>query len=627
MGVCPRFVVVLALAMLFGGRAEAQLPIDSRQMCESAMRASPGADPCDQLAADKYDRDRAVPGFGGFCLSRVAQEAVSACTRSVAQFPSTVRFRAQLARALAHAGRFDEARREAHAAAAKGSTMAMVLMGAMIERGLGAPADAAEALRWYRKAADLDDDRAVSLVMQKAGTGTGVDKDSPEAKALIETMIQRQDAKAMAAFSLRHFEAEALARAESGDVRAQHNLAYRLEQEQKYGEAMKWYTRAAEQGFGASQLNVAQMHEKGIGGERNYAEAMKWYRRAAEGGDGEARYRLAVLNEATKNYPEAAKLYRQSVERGDYRAMLRLADMLEQGRGVPKDAAQAYRLYERVSQTSVWAQFKLGLMSHQGAGVKRDDAAAFSWWRKAADRGDPRAQNNIGYMHDRGLGTGVDYGAALKAYLVAQLSGAPEARGNLESFFAEGRGAPADPAARAAWYRHGATAGIAAAQYRLATFYRAGDGVAKDEIEALKWLQHAFSEGYPGIRSELAELYLIVGQKYEKGEGVAPNSHAARQAYYQAALLGDARALERLARQLEAAGDSANAEKIRQQHAMARTIPEPAPRQWPGGLHLDPGEETQSRMQVRVANVGEARAAAVDFELYNVIFWPPIPRR
>lgn len=61
----------------------------------------------------------------------------------------------------------------------------------------------------------------------------------------------------------------------SGDPRAQHNLAAMLEREKKYDEAIKLYTRAAEQGFEASEMNLAQMYEKGIGMKQDRAEELR----------------------------------------------------------------------------------------------------------------------------------------------------------------------------------------------------------------------------------------------------------------------------------------------------------------------------------------------------------------
>ena len=45
---------------------------------------------------------------------------------------------------------------------------------------------------------------------------------------------------------------------------------------------MRWYRKAAEQGFAQAQLALGNMYMKGRGVAQDYKEAAKWYRQAAE---------------------------------------------------------------------------------------------------------------------------------------------------------------------------------------------------------------------------------------------------------------------------------------------------------------------------------------------------------
>ena len=592
------------------------------QACDRAVQAEPGANACDRLAADAYDPGKVMPGLNSWCMKRYAEQAIPACQQATKEFPSVVRYRAQLARAFAHAGRFDEARREAGIAQAKGSTLAMTLLGAMDEYGYGTPKNEVEALAWYHKAAALDDDRAIGLVSMKAMLGIGVAKDSPEAKALSKEMGDRM-LKSQRASPAPGNTVES--QAEKGDASAQHNLAFDFERQKKYDEAMKWYMRAAAQGFGPSVNNLAQMYEKAMGIPQNSAEAKKWYRKSMERGDGEALYRLASLSDKTGDYAEAIKLYRRGVTRDDYRAMVDLGEMFEQGRGVKKDEAQAVQLYEQAGDRSRWAQFKLGIMYLQGQGVPKNEAKALQWWQKSADGGNGKAQNNVGVMYDRGLSVKRDYAKALDSYLLAQARGVPQAKGNLEDFFEEGRGAPAAPVSAAAWYRAGAEAGIASAQYRLGTFYSKGIGVARDDMEAAKWLSAAAQQGYAKAAPELADLYFLLAQKYEKGDGVKQSEQAALQFYAEAAALGNKRAVDHLAKIREKAGDRDGAAKLREFFARAPEMR--APPKLPTGFNLDPGKDEQREIQIRVAGTGQMASAAMAADAFQVILWFPPPQQ
>ena len=57
-------------------------------------------------------------------------------------------------------------------------------------------------------------------------------------------------------------------------------------------EAVKWFRKAAEQGYVAAQFHLGFMYHRGLGVDRDYAEAMKWYRKAAEQGHAEAQEQL-----------------------------------------------------------------------------------------------------------------------------------------------------------------------------------------------------------------------------------------------------------------------------------------------------------------------------------------------
>ena len=108
------------------------------------------------------------------------------------------------------------------------NTSAQVRIGYMYEAGQGVNQDYAEAVRWYRRAA------------------------------------------------------------EQGDAEGQLNLGYMYENgmvvSQDYAEAVRWYRRAAEQGDVWGQNNLGSMYAGGEGVTKDYAEAARWFKKAAEQG-------------------------------------------------------------------------------------------------------------------------------------------------------------------------------------------------------------------------------------------------------------------------------------------------------------------------------------------------------
>jgi hypothetical protein len=60
-------------------------------------------------------------------------------------------------------------------------------------------------------------------------------------------------------------------------------------------ETVKWYRKAAEQGFAEAQNNLGLMCRQGRGGSQDDVEAVKWFRKAAEQGYGPAQNNLGEM--------------------------------------------------------------------------------------------------------------------------------------------------------------------------------------------------------------------------------------------------------------------------------------------------------------------------------------------
>ncbi|QDO96676.1 sel1 repeat family protein [Ferrovibrio terrae] len=93
--------------------------------------------------------------------------------------------------------------------------------------------------------------------------------------------------------------------AEKGFSRAQANLAAIYLQGEEgtpvdYDEAHKWFAAAAVQNLAVAQYNLGLMYELGLGVEKNEARALGWYNLAAKSGQPEAIERLSQLVKATE---------------------------------------------------------------------------------------------------------------------------------------------------------------------------------------------------------------------------------------------------------------------------------------------------------------------------------------
>lgn len=597
------------------GRGVAADPAEARRWsdmprvarCERQLAETAGQPDCDRYAGDPYEPGRSGPGAEGFCVTHFVQPALAACRRASSEQPQVTRFRAQYARALAHAERFDEARREATVAAGRGSTPAMILLGAMRQRGLDGPRDEKAALDWFRKAAEAGDRRGMMLLHASAQQGLGVAAGSPEAAALMAEAQRRmlQQAPVVAVDGTAE-------RAAKGDPRAQYELALRHEAQKNYPLAIEWYTRAADQGSAAAAMSLAQMHDNGIGMPRDSGQAIARYTRLADQGNAEARYRLALLQLQAGHGADAAKRLAKGVEHGETRSMVALGELYDQGREVPQDKPRAAALYEKAAGDSNWARARLGAMALVGDGIPRDYARARRWLEPAAAGGDHSARNNLGFMAERGLGMPQDLHQARDHYLAA-LFGAPEARGNLESLYERDLGVPADPAQAAEWHRPAAVAGIAAAQLRLGRLYLRGAGVPRDERQALRWLDAAAEQGHAAARSEAGAAWFALAQRLQR------DTQEEREALLRAASWGHPAAL--------AAVQARFGPNVL---ALVGRNRLPPPPQFATGASSQPNEDKSRTMQVRVAGTGSAQAAGQDAgmgSIYTVIPWTRLDER
>ena len=68
--------------------------------------------------------------------------------------------------------------------------------------------------------------------------------------------------------------------------------------------AVKWYRKAAEQGYAMAQFNLGAMYAKGEGVPEDDAAAVKWYRKAAEQGHAMAQFNLGVMYANGEGVPE-----------------------------------------------------------------------------------------------------------------------------------------------------------------------------------------------------------------------------------------------------------------------------------------------------------------------------------
>ena len=151
-----------------------------------------------------------------------------------------------------------------------------------------------------------------------------------------------------------------------------------------FKQAVKWYTKAAEQGHAPAQHSLGLMFGNGIGLPQNKKQAVEWYTLAAEQGHAGAQSLLGVayyLGEGVlQDYKIAANWVSKAAEQKDVSSQSLLGSMYYDGEGVPQDYREALKwLTKAAEQGEGQAQNRLGAMYYYGHGVIKDYAKSYAW--------------------------------------------------------------------------------------------------------------------------------------------------------------------------------------------------------------------------------------------------------
>jgi len=225
--------------------------------------------------------------------------------------------------------------------------------------------------------------------------------------------------------------------------------------------------------------------------------------------------RLYRLNNDLQKAEREVRTARRVAETGNAEVQVDYADALVEEQSYA-DAATWYR--KAADRGNARAEADLGYAYLGGVGVSKDYAEAMKWNRKAADQGNAMAQNDLGYTYVKGLGVDKDYVEAMKWYRKAAEQGNVMAQKALGHIYASGVGGTKNYVEALKWFREAAEKGDPEGEFSLGEMYFHGSGVSKDYAEAMKWFRDAAEKG-----NATSEFYL--GYMYINGLG-APQDYA-----------------------------------------------------------------------------------------------------
>ncbi len=208
-----------------------------------------------------------------------------------------------------------------------------------------------------------------------------------------------------------------------------------------------------------------------------------------------------------KEYEEAAKWYRESAEKGNATAQNNLRHMFCSGKEVSENRLNFEKPVYRGNTAE--EMLRIGNQYY----FQKEYEEAVKWYRKSAEQGNAKAQNNLANMYCSGRRVKRDYEEAVKWYRESAKQGNAEAQNNFANMYYYGRGVKRDYGEAVKWYRESAKQGYAWGQNNLGNMYLWGNGVEQDYVEAVKWYRKSAEQGND-------RACYSMGYMYEKGKGV-----------------------------------------------------------------------------------------------------------
>jgi TPR repeat protein len=230
------------------------------------------------------------------------------------------------------------------------------------------------------------------------------------------------------------------AQAADGDAEAQFQLgrAYfrgeGMPKDEK--KAFEWIEKAAAQGNTDAITSMGFFHAQGIGVEMSEAKAVEWFRKGAEAGSATCKLNLGLLLRQGKTIQtsgdESLRLMHEAADSGLTQAQSYLGQLYFMGdRLLKPDYAKAKPYALKAAEAGdPAAQNIMGILARDGIGVSaegKDLKAAEEWFRQAAEQNEVKAQANLAHMMGAASSASTNRAEALKWLLLAKDKNEPTA--------------------------------------------------------------------------------------------------------------------------------------------------------------------------------------------------------
>jgi TPR repeat protein len=275
----------------------------------------------------------------------------------------------------------------------------MYTLGMMYRDGTNVDPDLAQALEWFKNAANGGSSDAMvelSRVYALDKQFTGMDRNEFESKRWILEAEKRNNPKAFYTMGLMYEEGFPF--------------------EASYETAFEYYRKAAAKGILNAYVKLYIAYQYGKGTDPNLKRAIYWLRKIKkEAKDGSIKeYSQRMLNQiyfelALKEKDSKVKfrLFNLAWANGNRYAIEAIGDMFQSGVGVKRSYSSALVAYDTAIKKyeSIYALERAGFIYLRGPEeIDKDYGKAIELFKKAAELGGVEASYMLGYMNFYGLG-------------------------------------------------------------------------------------------------------------------------------------------------------------------------------------------------------------------------------
>jgi localization factor PodJL len=162
---------------------------------------------------------------------------------------------------------------------------------------------------------------------------------------------------------------------------------------------------------------------------------------------------------------------------------------------MPPDALGPEPLRRAAARGDARAQFEIAAIYTEGRAVPEDLAAAAIWYERAAAQGFAPAQYRLGNLYENGRGVAKDLQQARLWYQRAAEAGNRMAMHNLAALYAGGELGKQEFEAAAEWFEQAALRGMRDSQFNLGMLHARGLGVPQSLEESYRWFALAAARG------------------------------------------------------------------------------------------------------------------------------------